>query len=103
MASLKMRQKFEKIQENIITDEEHFHRFIKGDDSSIDPIYRKYYQDLFLYGQRFGAEEFVDEETIQNLFLNLFKYRSSLKDINNIRSYIFRSFRNLLVRQLNTD
>ena len=88
------------LEDNSISDEHHLQKFISGDNSAIDSIYRKYYQDLFLYGQRFGAEDYIIEETIQDLFLNFFKYKKSLKKIKVLRPYVFRSFRNLLLSKL---
>lgn len=89
--------------DNLSSDEIQFQKFINGDKSAIDSIYRKYYQNLFLYGQRFNIPDFEIEETIHDLFLNLFKYRKSLKNIDNVKSYIFRSFRNLLIRRQKKD
>jgi RNA polymerase sigma factor (sigma-70 family) len=73
--------------------------FLKGDDSAIDSIYRQLYQDLYSYGQRFRIDTSVVEDSIHTLFLNLFKYRKTLKEVKNVKSYLFRSFRNILIRK----
>ena len=73
--------------------------FLKGDDSAIDSIYRQLYQELYSYGQRFRMDTSVVEDSIHTLFLNLFKYRKTLKEVKNVKSYLFRSFRNILIRK----
>lgn len=74
-------------------------KFINGDNSAIDDIYREVYQDLYCYGQRFDIDKTIVEDSIQMVFLNFFKYRKSLKEVSNVRSYIFRSFRNIIIKK----
>ncbi|MEN8138412.1 MAG: sigma-70 family RNA polymerase sigma factor [Bacteroidota bacterium] len=74
-------------------------KFIGGDNHAIDNIYRQNYQALFIYGQRFKIDTSTVEDTIQTLFINLFKYRKSLKEVKSVKAYIFRSFRNIILKQ----
>ena len=73
--------------------------FLKGDDSAIDGIYRELYQELYSYGQRFRIDNSIVEDSIHTLFLDLFKYRKTLKEVKKLKPYLFRSFRNILIRK----
>lgn len=94
---LKKNTSYKDVSENI-SQEKLWLKFIAGNDFAIDNIYRQNYQALYAYGQRFNIGISEVEDAIQTLFVNLFKYRKSLKPVDNVRSYIFRSFRNIILK-----
>ena len=63
-------------------------------------IYYAQFDALYNYGKRFTSDNFLIEDAIQNVFVNLM-LDSNHEKINNIRSYILVSFRNELTRLIN--
>ncbi len=61
------------------------------------------YNDIFSYGQHFGLDTQIVKDTIQSLFLNFLNKRKDLNELKNVRSYIFRSFRNLLIKNISDE
>lgn len=65
---------------------------------SMEVIYLNYFDLLYNYGRRFNCENELIEDAIQNTFVNLIGARERLKNVRNLPSYIFHSFRHELFR-----
>lgn len=64
---------------------------------------RTYYQVLFSYATKFCRDgEFV-KDCLQELFLELWKNRSSLGPTEYVKSYLFKSIRNKIFRELHKN
>ena len=61
-------------------------------------IYQLHYRALYGYGKKFGVQESVVEDAIQDLFINLWQTKSNLSLVNNIKYYLFRCLRRDLHR-----
>lgn len=72
-------------------------RLIKGDRDALDQIFLSLYEDLFLYGVKISHNEIRTKDAIQDVFLTLWESKKKLENIQNPKSYIFRSFRNRLL------
>ena len=81
-------------------DREYWDGFIKGDKEAFSSIYRKSMDDLYSYGLSKTSNTYLVEDTIQDVFIRLFKKRHLLNPEKNLEAYLFRSFRNMLIESL---
>jgi RNA polymerase sigma-70 factor (ECF subfamily) len=72
-------------------------QFKNGNNESFTVIFKNYYSGLFNYGAKITADHNLVEDTIQELFLDM--WRSGGKaDIISLKAYIFRAFKFKLVK-----
>ena len=75
--------------------------FLKGDDKSFSLIYQQYIDGLFLYGSKLSADRELVRDCIQEIFIDLFLKRKKVsRDIINLKSYLFVSLRNCMVKKM---
>jgi RNA polymerase sigma factor (sigma-70 family) len=86
----------------IKTDSLLWNDFIKGDEDSFRLIYTTYVQTLFKYGCHFVKDEALIKDCIQDVFVDLTKYRSRLSSTDNIKLYLYKSLKRKIVRTLGT-
>jgi len=63
-------------------------------------IYKGYVQALFKYGCNFTQDEALIKDCIQDVFVDLMKYRSTVGSTNNIMLYLFKSLKRKIIRSL---
>lgn len=71
-----------------------------GSMEALSSIYYIQFDILYDYGKKFTSDEYIIEDAIQNIFINLIKYKDSLKNVKNVRGYLMIAFRNELMRLL---
>ena len=76
--------------------------FIKGDDDAFRLIYKTYVQTLFKYGCHFAQDEALIKDCIQDVFVDLSKYRSRLSSTDNIKLYLYKSLKRKIISSLGT-
>lgn len=75
--------------------------FLNGDDKSFSIIYRHHVKTLLEYGYKLCLDQELVHDTIQEIFIDLFLKRKKNKiNIENLKSYLFISFRNSLVKKM---
>jgi RNA polymerase sigma factor (sigma-70 family) len=77
--------------------------FKDGDDQVFSAIYSEYARNLYHYGLKFTNNRTIIEDSIQDLFLDLFKNRKTIGPTDNILRYLMKSFRRKLFRLLNRE
>lgn len=77
--------------------------FIAGDDDALKAIYNGYVQVLFNFGKHFTRNYDLIQDCIQDLFVDLHKYRKQLKLTENIGPYLFVSLKRKIFRELNVE
>lgn len=84
----------------IILDEEGvWNRLRAGDHSALEYLYHTYGKDLFNFGMKlYGRNEWV-QDTLQELFIDLWKQHQKLSAVTKIKTYLFKAFRYKLQRQ----
>ncbi|MEI7830210.1 MAG: sigma-70 family RNA polymerase sigma factor [Prolixibacteraceae bacterium] len=88
-------------QENCIkSDTQLWNDFINGDEDAYRLIYATYVRTLFKYGCHFAKDEALIKDSIQDVFVDLSKYRSRLNSTDNIKLYLFKSLKRKIVRSL---
>lgn len=73
--------------------------FRQGDSTAFAKIYFTHYESLLNYGRRFGLPLEQVEDTVQDLFVELWQYRATTSPTTSIRFYLLRALRNQLSRR----
>ncbi|WP_235934119.1 RNA polymerase sigma factor [Sunxiuqinia indica] len=71
-----------------------------GSKNAFSRIYNDYFDILYNLGIKFSTDSQIIENSIQNLFSYLLKKRERLTPVTNLRSYLIKSFRNQLFKDL---
>jgi RNA polymerase sigma factor (sigma-70 family) len=74
-----------------------------GDESSLKAIFEQFYTPLFNYGHKFSMDDHLIEDTLQDLFVKLWKNRDNIKETDSVRNYLYKSFRRVLLRKLDVE
>ena len=74
--------------------------FINGSNDAYHHIYSSYVQSLFKYGCHFTRDEALVKDCIQDVFVDLSKYKTSLGPTNNIKLYLFKSLKRKIIKSL---
>jgi len=75
------------------THKELWQSFIGGDNGALKLLYTEFSDVLYGFGLRFTTDTDLVKDGIQDLFLDLFKYRQSLAADVNVKSYLFTSLK----------
>ncbi len=76
------------------SDFEVWQRFKKGDKAAFIFIYQKFFPVLYSYGHQFTRDEDLIKDCIHDVFATINHTRQKLSDTDNIKLYLFKSFRN---------
>ena len=71
--------------------------FMNGKKWALSKIFSDFYDDLFLYGCHTLKNKELTRDLIQDLFLKIWKNRKNLNTTNNIRAYLLKGFRMLVI------
>lgn len=75
--------------------------FLKGDDKSFSLIYQQHIDGLFLYGSKLCTDRELVRDCIQEIFVDLFLKRKKMsREIVNLKSYLFVSLRNCILKKV---
>jgi RNA polymerase sigma factor (sigma-70 family) len=78
-------------------DRELWRLFKAGDQQVFSLLYRQHIQALYNYGMKVAADTELVEDSIQELFIYLWKTRENLSDTDSIKFYLFKSLRRRLI------
>lgn len=79
-----------------------WNKFVKeGDNESLSYIYSENYDLLYDYGLRYTSDLKTVEDSIQELFISIIKYRKKIGAVRNIKGYLISSFRRQLFININ--
>lgn len=82
--------------------EELWLKFLKGDMTAFHHIYNFHYQMLYNFGLKFLKPALV-EDCIHDTFLNILNYKENIKEVKNVKAYLFKSFRNQAVKTIKSN
>lgn len=77
--------------------------FKSGDKEAFEQLYNKYFKVLGSYGLRLNPNKNLVEDAIQDVFIDLWRRKEYLSDIENVKYYLFRAVRNQFSRNLQKD
>ena len=70
----------------------------QGDRQAFAALYERHYRSLYSYGYRILADTASVEDAIQDLFVDVWRMRQNLADVDSVKFYLFRSLRRQLHR-----
>jgi RNA polymerase sigma-70 factor (ECF subfamily) len=70
-----------------------------GDVEAMGDLYDIYADELFAYGMQFSADKGLVMDAIHDLFLNLYKYRKTIAETDNVTYYLFRCLKNNILKK----
>jgi RNA polymerase sigma factor (sigma-70 family) len=74
--------------------------FLQGNKDALASIFLLVHDELFRYGIRLSGNNDLVKDSIQDLFLQLWKNRENLREVDNLKPYLFKSFRNHVLDNL---
>lgn len=80
-----------------------WYAFRQGDEGAFQSIYRLYAADLLNYGRKVTNDVALIEDSVHDLFIELWQSRANLSDTDSIKFYLLRSLRNKITRTRNRD
>ena len=85
-----------KHKKNSMDDKSLWGQVILKDPRAIETIYRRYFGDLYRYGMLLCEDEDIVKDCIQELFVRLLSPQTQLREVSNIKAYLFVSLRNAI-------
>lgn len=77
--------------------------FLEGDHKAFGDLYKIYAEDLFMYGFKITKEASLIKDTIQELFIELWKNRTKLNQVENPKAYLLKALHYKLFRSLKKE
>lgn len=74
----------------------------EGDINALGEIYDRYIDILFSYGMNLSNNKDHVMNCIHDLFIDLYKYKSSLAKTDNVKSYLYKSLKRKIFKKVNT-
>lgn len=75
-------------------------KFRAGDRQAFETIYNEFIDVLYAYGSKITADKSLVEDSIQDLFIDMYRYGSKLRQPQYLEYYLFRSFKRVLIKKL---
>lgn len=75
-------------------------KYLNGDKEALSIIFRIYFDDLHNYGLKLTRNSEIVKDSMQDMFLKLWKNRSNLRVIDNIKPYLFKALRRHIITNL---
>ncbi|MDF0717143.1 sigma-70 family RNA polymerase sigma factor [Muricauda sp. 334s03] len=71
--------------------------FLEGDMNAFRSLYSTHYKMLYNFGKKYLPPTEV-EDCIHDTFLNILHYKNSIGEVKKVKTYLFKSFRNQLLK-----
>jgi RNA polymerase sigma factor (sigma-70 family) len=79
-----------------------WNNFRAGDEVAFTLLSKQFYKTLVHYGGKFTSNNQIIEDAIQDLLIKLWLRRASLTEVESVKFYLLRAFRNQLFKTLQT-
>ncbi|MDR1675781.1 MAG: sigma-70 family RNA polymerase sigma factor [Tannerella sp.] len=70
--------------------------FLSGDDRAYAYLYKKYTDELFAFGMRFTFNRELVKDTVQDVFIKIYRNRSRLSKTDKVKPYLYMAMKNTL-------
>jgi len=80
-------------------DSDLWNAFQQGDIRAYKYIYQTHFDPLFAYGKRLCPDHDLVKDIVQDIFVDIWTSRSSLRDLHTIKFYLFKIMRNRLSKR----
>jgi RNA polymerase sigma factor (sigma-70 family) len=81
--------------------QELWQEYRSGDIYALAKIMQFYYADLYHWGMRLQPEKEFVKDSIQEMFVGLWKIQATIADVENVRSYLLVVLKTHILRELN--
>lgn len=68
-----------------------------------EDVYSEYFNPLYLFARSLVKSDDIAKDVVSDVFFNLWKSKSDLTQIKELKSYLFRSVKNQVIRTLSYD
>jgi RNA polymerase sigma factor (sigma-70 family) len=82
------------------SEEGNWKAFKSGDTGAFSHLYQVYSAGLYNYGAKFSMDKDLIKDCIQELFVQIWTHKNSLGNPVNIKNYLYKSFRNLILKRV---
>jgi RNA polymerase sigma factor (sigma-70 family) len=77
--------------------------FKEGDVRAFEQLYNRYFETMASYGHRLSTDKQQLEDAIQDVFVDLWRRRQHLADVESVKFYLFRALRHQVIRNTRND
>lgn len=77
--------------------------FKGGDVRAFEQLYNRYFEVLANYGHRYCTDKQQLEDAIQDVFVDVWRRRQHLSDVESVKFYLFRALRHQVIRNTRND
>lgn len=74
--------------------------FRNGSELAFTAIYKRYATDLYHYGERLTGNKQIIEDSLHDLFVELWRRRSKYESVRHLKFYLLKSFRHRLIKNI---
>ncbi|HSF53074.1 MAG TPA: sigma-70 family RNA polymerase sigma factor [Algoriphagus sp.] len=74
-----------------------------GEKEGLEKIYTKYSKELFRYGMAIKPNRCFIKDCIQELFVDLWKYREKIRKTDNVKVYLLKSLSNKISKEISKE
>ncbi len=74
--------------------------FKNGSSQAFDYIYDTYFSKLYSYGMRFSSDKALIKDCIQNIFVELWRKKETLSNVQSIKFYLYKCLRRRIIHAL---
>jgi RNA polymerase sigma factor (sigma-70 family) len=71
----------------------------EGDVQAMGDLYDLYADELFAYGLQFSSDKGLVMDAIHDVFLNIYKYRKTIAETDNVTFYLFGCLKNNILKK----
>jgi RNA polymerase sigma factor (sigma-70 family) len=75
-------------------------KFLEGDKDALSVLFKSIFDDLYGYGMRLTRNTEIVNDSIQDLFLKLWKNRLNLQQVEIVRPYLLKALRRQMISNL---
>jgi RNA polymerase sigma-70 factor (ECF subfamily) len=75
--------------------------FKNGDENAFNSLYNLYIVQLYNYGERLTGDKELIEDSIHDFLVEIWKNRTTISQVDAVKAYLFKGFKNRLVKNLN--
>lgn len=86
-----------------VDDTEYWQQIKKGERVGLEALYLKYTQELFRLGMSIKGDRSLVKDCIQEVFFNIWEYRNTVKNTDNVKLYLFKCLSNIIHKEVGKD
>jgi len=85
-----------------LTDYDYWQQLRRGSASALEALYDQFFPQLFRYGVQLIPDRALVQDTLQDLFVELYTDHATLSDVQQVRPYLYVCFRRKLLARSKT-